>query len=96
MPRKFRMEYKGSIYHGMSRGNRREHIFRDDTDRERFLATLAEVCGKTQWQVHAYCLMRNHLHLVIEKPKANLVAGTHVSNLLNDRTTQTISVNSKD
>ena len=70
-----RMEYEGAIYHVMSRGNRRENIFRDEADRERFLGTLAEACGKTGWQVHAYCLMRNHFHLVLETPQANLVAG---------------------
>jgi putative transposase len=59
----------------MNRGNRRENIFRDEADRERFLAVLGEACGKTQWQIHAYCLMRNHFHLVIETPQANLVAG---------------------
>jgi len=75
MPRKLRMEYEGAIYHVMNRGNRRENIFRDEADRERFLGTLAEACGKTQWEVHAYCLMRNHFHLVIETPQANLVAG---------------------
>jgi len=69
------MEYEGAIYHVMSRGNRRENIFRDEADRERFLGTLAEACGKTGWQVHAYCLMRNHFHLVLETPQANLVAG---------------------
>ena len=59
----------------MNRGDRREPIFKDDTDRNRFLATLAEVCVKTGWQVHAYCLMPNHFHLVVETPQANLVAG---------------------
>ena len=59
----------------MNRGDRREEIFRDDADRERFLATLTEACGKTQWQIHAYCLMSNHFHLVIETPGANLVSG---------------------
>ena len=44
-------------------------------DRERFLATLGEACGKTSWQVHALCLMENHFHLVVETPRANLVAG---------------------
>ena len=73
--RKLRMEYEGAIYHVMSRGNRRENSFGDKADRERFLGTLAEACGKTQWQVHAYCLMRNHFHLVLETPQANLVAG---------------------
>jgi REP element-mobilizing transposase RayT len=69
------MEYAGAIYHVMNRGDRREDIFKDDEDRERFLAALGEACGKTQWQIHAYCLMRNHFHLVIETPQANLVAG---------------------
>jgi putative transposase len=59
----------------MNRRDRREVIFDDDDDRKRFLATLGEACQKTEWQVHAYCLMRNHFHLVIETPQANLVAG---------------------
>jgi REP element-mobilizing transposase RayT len=59
----------------MNRGDRREPIFRDDVDRCRFLETLAQVCAKTSWQVHAYCLMGNHFHLVLESPLANLVAG---------------------
>ena len=75
MPRKLRVEYEGAIYHVMSRGDRREPIFKDDADRELFLATLAECCAKIDWQVHALCLMPNHFHLVIETPKANLVAG---------------------
>ena len=75
MPRQLRLQYSGAIYHVMSRGNRRGDIFVDDTDRQRFLSTLAEACEKTAWQVHAYCLMRNHFHLVIETPEANLVAG---------------------
>jgi len=49
-----------AMYHVMSRGNRREHIFLDDVDRHDFLKTLAEACQKTAWQVHAYCLMGNH------------------------------------
>jgi putative transposase len=75
MPRQLRLEYEGAIYHVMNRGNRRENIFRDEADRKLFLATLTEACGKTQWQIHAYCLMRNHFHLVMETPQANLVAG---------------------
>jgi REP-associated tyrosine transposase len=42
---------------------------------ERFLTTLEEACAKTQWQIHAYCLMPNHFHLVLETPQANLVDG---------------------
>jgi REP element-mobilizing transposase RayT len=75
MPRKLRMEYPGAIYHVVNRGDRREDIFKDDLDRQRFLSTLEEACQKTEWQVHAFCLMRNHFHLVIETPQANLVAG---------------------
>jgi putative transposase len=59
----------------MNRGDRREAIFHDDRDRELFVATLAEACAKADWQIHAYCLMGNHFHLVVETPKGNLVAG---------------------
>ena len=75
MPRQLRIPYPGAMYHVMSRGDRREDIFLDDVDRQDFLKTLAEGCQKTDWQVHAYCLMRNHYHLVVETPNANLVAG---------------------
>ena len=75
MARKLRVEYEGAIYHVMNRGDRKEPIFKTDKDRELFLDTLGEACGKTDWQVHAYCLMPNHFHLVVETPKANLVAG---------------------
>ena len=75
MPRKLRIEYPGAIYHLMSRGDRRERIFLDDVDRQDFIKTLAEACQKTGWQVHAYCLMPNHYHVVIETPEPNLVAG---------------------
>jgi putative transposase len=75
MARKLRVQYPGAIYHVMNRGDRREPIFKDDADRERFLFTLGEACRKTGWQVHACCLMPNHFHAVIETPKANLVAG---------------------
>jgi len=75
MARKLRIEYPGAIYHVMNRGDRREEIFRDDKDRQLFLTTLAEACAKADWQVHAYCLMGNHFHLVVETPKGNLVAG---------------------
>jgi len=74
-PASFRVQYPDAIYHVMNRGDRREPIFKDDLDRRRFLQTLAQACAKTAWQVHAYCLMENHFHLVVETPRANLVAG---------------------
>jgi REP element-mobilizing transposase RayT len=54
----------------MNRGDHREAIFRSQKDRELFLKTLGEACAKTDWQIHAWCLMRNHFHLVVETPKA--------------------------
>ena len=75
MPRPLRIEYAGAIYHVMNRGDRREAIFRDDRDRERFLETLEEACAKTGWEVHAWCLMNNHFHLIVETPQPNLVSG---------------------
>jgi REP element-mobilizing transposase RayT len=75
MARKLRVEYEGAIYHVINRGDRREPIFRDDSDRRLFLETLGQACAKTGWQVHAYCLMDNHFHLVLETPQANLVTG---------------------
>jgi REP element-mobilizing transposase RayT len=75
MARKLRVEYEGAIYHVMNRGDRREPIFKGDQDRMLFLETLGQACQKTDWEVHAYCLMSNHFHLVVETPKANLVAG---------------------
>jgi putative transposase len=77
MARKPRVEYLGAIYHLINRGDRREAIFLDDLDRRRFLETLGQSCQKTCWQVHAYCLMSNHFHLVVETPGANLCAGMH-------------------
>ena len=50
-------------------------FFLDDKDRETFVDTLEEACAKTGWQVHAFCLMGNHYHLLLETPEANLVAG---------------------
>lgn len=75
MARKLRIENPGALYHVMNRGDRQEPIFRDDRDRESFVAMLAEACRNADWQVHAYCLMGNHFHLVVGTPKGNLVAG---------------------
>jgi hypothetical protein len=71
------VEYAGAVYHVRIRGDGREDIFRDDPDREVFLAALAETGGKTGWEVPALCLMNNHFHLVVETPQGNLVAGTY-------------------
>jgi putative transposase len=59
----------------MNRGDRREDIFVGDADRHLFLELLGQACAKTGWKIHAYVLMRNHYHLMLETPQANLVAG---------------------
>jgi len=75
MARPLRIEYPGAVYHVMARRNQGRVIYRDDRDRLRFLETLGEACGKTGWRIHAYVLMGNHYHLLVETPEANLVAG---------------------
>lgn len=75
MPRALRNEIPGACYHVLCRGDRREPIVQADTDRELFLQTLGEAYGKTGWRIHAYVLMPNHYHLLVETPEANLAAG---------------------
>ncbi|MBA2724935.1 MAG: transposase, partial [Actinobacteria bacterium] len=75
MPRQPRIEYEGAIYHVVSRGDRREDIVVDDRDRLHFVETLAAACAKCDWQVHAWVLMSNHFHLVIETPLGDLATG---------------------
>lgn len=75
MARRQRVEYSGAVYHVLARGNDRQEIFGVDALRHRFLETLGEACEQTSWWVHAYVLMGNHYHLLLETPEANLVAG---------------------
>lgn len=75
MARALRIEYEGAAYHVMARGNQGKAIFADELDRELWVKTLGEVCEKTGWWIHAYVLMANHYHLLLETPEGNLVAG---------------------
>jgi len=75
MARSLRIEYAGAVYHAMARGNQGGLIFQDDADRRCFLETLGEACQKTGWRIHAYVLMGNHYHLLVETAEANLVVG---------------------
>jgi REP element-mobilizing transposase RayT len=72
MARPLRIEFPGAIYHVTSRGDRREAIYEDDADRERFLAVLGHAAARFDAQVLAYCLMGNHHHLVLHTRQANL------------------------
>jgi putative transposase len=73
MGRPLRIEYPGALYHVTSRGNERRAVFMDDGDRRRFLMTLKDYHERYALMVHAYVLMDNHYHLVIETPRGNLV-----------------------
>ena len=75
MARPLRIEYDGAVYHVTSRGNERKSIFKDDEDRMFFLDILKKVNDKYNLLCHAYCLMNNHYHLVIETPDGNLSKG---------------------
>jgi putative transposase len=75
MARPLRIEFPGAIYHVTSRGNARRKIFLDDEDKGCFLSTLAWVVERFGWICHAYCLMDNHFHLIIETPQPNLSRG---------------------
>ena len=75
MVRPLRLEYPGALYHVTSRGNRREQIYADDEDRGAFLDVLVSVVQRFGWECHAYCLMANHYHLLIETPQPNLSRG---------------------
>ena len=75
MARPLRIAFPGALYHVTSRGDRRENIFNDNDDRLLFYDVLKEVYERYNWLIHAYCLMDNHYHLLIETPDANLSSG---------------------
>ena len=77
MARPLRLEFAGALYHITARGNERRAIFLGDgkSDRKKFLEVLGQVCERFNWMCHAYCLMSNHYHLLVETPDANLSRG---------------------
>jgi REP element-mobilizing transposase RayT len=72
MARPLRIEFPGALYHVTARGNARQDIFLNDEDRQQFLKILERVVSRFHLLLHAYCLMDNHSHLVVETPEANL------------------------
>lgn len=72
MARPIRIEYEGAVYHVTARGNDQGEIFRDDADRKQFLSTVEKAVETHGLQVHGYCLMPNHYHLLIQTPRGNL------------------------
>jgi putative transposase len=75
MARPLRIEFPHALYHVTARGNRQEAIYLDEEDRQAFLACLSNVYQRFNWTIHAYCLMDNHYHLLVETPESNLSAG---------------------
>jgi len=75
MVRPLRIQYPGATYHIMSRGNGKMTIFHEDEDYMKFLHFMERVFDKYNWICHAWCLMGNHYHLLIETPHANMVSG---------------------
>ncbi len=72
MARPLRLEFAGALYHVTARGNAQQAIVLDDQDRQRFLDVLARTVSRFHLLLHAYCLMDNHYHLLVETPEANL------------------------
>ena len=75
MPRPIRPQRPGAVYHVTMRGNNRGDIFFVDDDRDRFLQALSTVRHRCGWKIHAYCLMTNHYHLLIQTPSPNIAEG---------------------
>jgi putative transposase len=75
MPRKPRQEVEGGVFHVFARGNDKRLIYRDDVDRRTYLRMLRGTVRQQRWRLLAFCLMENHVHLLLETPGANLAAG---------------------
>ena len=72
MARPIRIEYRGAVYHVICRGNNRQAVFRDDRDRKRYLEKLSLYCREKEVDLLSYCLLTNHVHLLLETPAGNL------------------------
>ena len=78
MPRRPRENVENGIYHAFARGNNRMPLYSDAGDRKAFLRMLEVVVRRWNWRCLSYCLMTNHIHLVLETPEANLSQGMQV------------------
>jgi len=85
MARQLRLDFPGGLHHVTARGNARQPIVLDDTDRQQFLSLLSQEVLQQHWRCYAYCLMENHYHLLLETPEATLSLGMR---RLNGRYTQ--------
>jgi REP element-mobilizing transposase RayT len=78
--RQLRIQYQGAVYHTTSRGNARNYIFQHEKDRNDLLTILEKTVKRHNWLCHAYCIMGNHYHLLVETPDANLAKGMQLLN----------------
>ena len=89
MARPLRIEFAGALYHVTSRGDRRDDIYLDDADRGLFLEVFADACDRFAWACHAYCLMTNHYHLLVETREPTLSRGMrHLNGVYTQRFNQ--------
>ena len=77
MARRLRLQYDGALYHIINRGNYRRDVFETAGATRAFEAALFEAADRHRWRLHAHAVMRNHFHLALETPEANLVEGMH-------------------
>lgn len=77
MARPLRIEFPGALYHVTARGNERRAIYRTDHDRRRFLSILQDIVEHFRLVLHAYVLMGNHYHLLVETLEPNLARAMH-------------------
>ena len=80
MARPLRIEFAGGLYHVTSRGNARQDIYIDNHDRATFLNLLDRTRTRYEWHVHAFCLMSNHYHLLVETGTPTLSKGMKLLN----------------
>ena len=80
MARPLRIEYAGAFYHIIQRGNERSDIFKSNQDREKFLKCIEVISQRYRINIHAYCLMDNHFHLILETIEPNLTKAMHLLN----------------
>lgn len=80
MPRPLRVQVEGGIYHLISVGVRKLPVFTDERDREYFLGLLDLTVERYGWELHTYCLLSNHFHLLATTPQANVSAGMQYLN----------------
>ena len=90
MARPLRIEYPGAFYHVIQRGNERGDIFKSDQDRKKFLGYIENISVRYNIKIHAFCLMNNHFHLILETKEPNLTRAMH-----NLNTSYTVYFNTK-